>query len=222
MIELHQIHVLCAPGDQPAHLIEHKKAPAEADRGAQRDQCVHIRSTVDQGAEAAGEKPAVDGHDGQCDQHLGQRQRQVVMFKISRQRPSPHIMSHGDVHQHRQEAHRQNQAALQLRCLPVLQRLFLRGEGPGSAPVILLCGFLRRCAVARVLHSADDLFPAGRSLHAHGVGQEAHAACRYTGHFGNCFFHPGLAGRTAHPCYDVLFQCFFLFYLSRHLRIRFP
>ena len=86
------------------------------------------------------------------------------------------------------------------------KRLFLGGETSPGAMFTLLCRFLRRRAVARLLHGTDDFIPAGCSLHSHGVGKQAHAAGRYAGHFGDRFLHSGLTGRTAHSRDDILFQ----------------
>ena len=77
------------------------------------------------------------------------------------QRPAPHHVTHGEVHQHDQEAQRPAQAAFELRGFVVFEG-FLRG---GCA--LLAFRALDACAIARILHCADNFAVRRRAFDAH-------------------------------------------------------
>ena len=204
VVKIHQLRVVRALSDHAAHFVKDEKAPAETDRGTKCHERIHIRSAVYQRPKSAGEKLAVDKHHNKRQQHLRQGQCQMIVLKPYRQRPVPHVMAHGDVHQHQQEADRQRQAALQFRSLMILKSLFLRRETAASS--LLFRRALQAGAVAGLFHRADDRFIRYGTFNAHGVGQEADTACADTGHAGNGLFHPGLTCCTAHAGYNILLQ----------------
>ena len=160
-------------------------------RGAQGHQGIHIGGPVPQGPVARDKKLLIDDHDDGRQQQLHQPQGHGVALEKGRNRPAAHHMAHGEVHQHRQKAHRPQEPPLQHRRLPVLQD---RGVG-GSR--LLGCALFGR-AVARLLHGLDDGLGRGRALHAHGVGQQAHRTGRDPRHLTDGLLHPGAAGRAAH------------------------
>ena len=112
----------------------------------------------------------------------------MVSFKERRQRPSPHHVSHGKIHQHCQKTYRSHQS------------LFLKEASPGpltSLPAASpppLRGFraaplLLGSAVSGVLNRPDDLLRRRGSLDAHGIRQKTHRAGCHTRHLRHCFFH---------------------------------
>ena len=103
------------------------------------------------------------------------------------------MVAHGEVHEDQQEAQGPQEPLLQHRRLPILQRLLL-----GGVIHLLLGRALLPAAIARRLHGLNDGLGAGRALHAHGVGQEAHRAGGDPLHPVHGLLHPGAAGRAAH------------------------
>ena len=161
---------------------------------------IHVRRAVPERPEAADEKLLVDDHDDHRQQQLRQAHGDVVAVIKLRQRPAPHHVAHGKVHQHEQKAQRPEESAPQLRRLVVSQRV---SAGGGA------CALLRaldRCAVARGLHRVDDGLVRRRALHPHGVGQQADRARRHARHVRHRLFHARRAGRAAHAGDMVLLQ----------------
>ena len=161
---------------------------------------VHVRRAVPERLEAADEKLLVDDHDDDRQQQLRQAHGDVVAVIKLRQRPAPHHVAHGKVHQHEQKTQRPEESAPQLRRLVVGQRV---GAGGGA------CALLRaldRRAVARGLHRVDDGLVGRRALHPHGVGQQADRARRHARHVRHRLFHARRAGRAAHAGDMVLLQ----------------
>ena len=178
-------------------------APHKACHGAQRHQRVHVGRAVDEALEAVDEELLVDDHHDARQQQLDKAHGNMVAVKPVGQRPAPHHVAHGEVHQHQQKAHRCDQAALELGRLMVGQGVQI-GIGAGSG----------RCAarslgagtIACVLYGFDDVGTGSSALHAHGVGQQAHRAAGDAGHLAHGLFHPGRAGRAAHAGNIELFR----------------
>ena len=215
MIQVHQFHVLCAARDHAAHFIEHKQTPAETDPRAQCHEGVHIRCAMSKRTKTAGKKLPVDYHDNQGNQHLCQRQGEMIVLEVGWERPVQHVMAHCDVHQNDQKPDRENQSPLQLRCFAVFQCIFFRRKGSAGSTLPSIIRALWRRTVACIFHSTDDFLCTGCSLHTHGIGQQTNAAGGNSRHFGNCLLHSGLACGTAHSGYDILFHVQTSF--NRHL-----
>ena len=184
---------------RPRHGKQRIHAPHKRGHGAERDKRVHIGRAPPEALEAADKEFLIDHHDDARKQQLHQTHGDVVAVKPLRQRPIPHHMPHGEVHQHQQEDHGGDQPLFQLRRFVVGQRVLCGARG-------LRFRTLARCAVARVLHRADDRLRRGRSLHAHRIGQQAHRAGGDARHLGNRLFHTGAARRAAHARYIILFH----------------
>ena len=126
----------------------------------------------------------------------------MVVLEPGGQRPVPHHMPHGEIHQYDKKTDGCDQTPLQNRSLMIRQS-FLGGRGRRGC-------FVRRSfygsAIARLFHSGDDLLGRSGSLHAHGVGQKADGTGSNSRNMGNGFFHPGAAGCAAHPGYCILFH----------------
>ena len=90
--------------------------------GTQCDQGVHVRRTVKQALETADEKLPVDDHNNNGKQHLHQSHGNMVAVEKAGQRPVPHHVSHGNIHQNRQESHRGDQTLFQHRGIVIFQR----------------------------------------------------------------------------------------------------
>ena len=102
--------------------------------------------------EAADEEFLVDDHDD--DRSAASRARPMATWlpaRKRRQRPAPHHVAHGEVHQHDQKADRGDEAVLQLRRFMVLQRLECLGR-PGGRRLRALA----LCAIARLRHGGDN------------------------------------------------------------------
>ena len=124
VVQVHEVRVRAAPGDDAAHAVEHGGAPEEGHGGAQGHQGVHVGGAVPQGGKTGGEEFSVDDHDAQGEQQLGQGQGQMVPPEESGQRRPQHVGPHGQVHEHQQEPQGEDQPALQLRGFGILQQVF--------------------------------------------------------------------------------------------------
>ena len=98
--------------------------PQKRCHGTKCYQSIHIRRTVPQTLKSADKKFLVDHHDDSCKKQLYQSHGNVVAVKPFRQRPSPHHMSHGKVHQHQQKSYGCDEAPFQNRGLMIFQRFF--------------------------------------------------------------------------------------------------
>ena len=151
---------------------------------------------VDKTLKAADKKALVDDHDKAGEQKLQKAVGRAVFRDESGGRPAPHGVTHGDVHQHGQQAQRGKEPLFQPWGLMV-------GEG------VLLCGnaLLRRApegsAVTGFFHGGNDFCACNAALHGHGVGQKIDRAGAYPRQRAHGLFHPGAAGGAAHAC-DVI------------------
>ena len=163
-------------------------------------QRIHIGRAMQQALEAADKEFLVDHHDGGRQQQLRKRHGNGITLKKAGQRPAPHGMAHGYIHQHDQEAQRRKQALLQHGRRPVLERgcIVCRSGGGFSA--------LFACAVAGALNCRDDLLRICTAFHAHGIGQQAHRAGSHARQLGNRLFNTGAACGAAHAGNIVLFH----------------
>ena len=201
------------------HLEQDQGAPDKGGHGTHGHQGIHIGGQMQQALKAAGKKSAVDHHDDPCQDHLRQPHGNVVSLKECRQRPAPHHMSHGAVHQNQKDADGRDQAPAQHRCFPVLQRVLLffhPGPCPGCRVIRIsslctICTAGDRRPVARVFHSRNHGRGVRGPLHAHGIGQQAHGHGRDARYASHCFFDPRLTCRAAHSRYIVFLQTHDLF-----------
>ena len=184
-------------------------APYERGHGTQSYQGIHIRGTMPQALEAADKEFLVDDHDDACKKKLYQSHGNVVVVKPGRERPSPHHVSHGEVHQYQQKSYRCNKAAFQNGGLMILQGFFCLGHGD----LLLIVGSFEGGSISCLFYSCDDIMGGGGSFYSHGVGQKADRAGGDARYFGNSLLYPGAACRTAHPGDVVLFHYEFSFLL---------
>ena len=190
---------MIAPELGAGHGEEGVGAVDKGRRGAQGHQRIHIGRTVPEALIAGDEKLLVDDHDDGCQQQLQKPHGHVVLREKSWNRPAPHHVAHGEIHQNRQKAHRPQQPPLEGWCLMVLERLLRLGGGR-------LCRALFRGTVAGLLHRLDNGLRRGSALHAHGVGQKAHGTGSHARHLGHSLFHPSAASRAAHTRDVILFH----------------
>ena len=177
-------------------------APEETGRGAQRHQCIHVGGAVEEALEAVDEELLVDDHHDARQQQLNEAHRDVVAVEPVGERPAPHHVPHGKVHQHRQEEKGGDEPLFQFGGLVVGQSVEVgAGVRDGGWPARLGAG-----TIACILHRLDDGGGTRGALHAHGVGEQAHRAARDAGHGVYGLFHPCRAGRAAHAGNVVLFH----------------
>ena len=109
-------------------ICHHKQgigAPGKGGTGAQCYQSIHIGRTVEQTLKATDKEFLVDDHDRNGKQELYQSHCDVISFKEFRQRPSPHHMAHGEIHERNQKKNGAQQTAFHDRCFLVFQHLFV-------------------------------------------------------------------------------------------------
>ena len=205
-VELHHIvhdEFVIAIDLSTGHGKEGVSAPHKAGHGAQGHQRVHVGRAVEEALEAVEEELLVDDHDDAGQQQLDEAHGNVVAVKPVGEGPAPHHVSHGEVHQHQQKAQRGDEPPLELGRLMIGQ-----GVQIGAGAVGSVAGrTLEAGTVTGVLHGFEDGRLAGRALHAHGVGQQAHRAAGHARYFLYGLFHPGRAGRAAHARNVILFHC---------------
>ncbi len=195
-------HLGICHGEQRVGAVQERRARAERHKG------IHIRCAVDEPFKAADEELLVDDHDDDGEEQLDEAHRDVVVFEKIRQRPAPHHMPHGDVHEHSQKADGRDETLFELWSFAVFQGIFCSNVG---ACAILCRTFFGR-AVAGIFHGLDDTFRRSRALNAHGVREQADRAGRNARHLADRFFHTGAARRAAHTRDVILFH--FLPFLS--------
>ena len=171
--------------------------------GTHGHQGVHIGTAVPQTTEAVNEEFLVDDHDNGRQQQLHEAQRHMIIRQPLRQRPAPHTVTHGNIHQHQQKAQRSDQSPLQHRRFPVFQCI-------RSRIFRLLAGIFQGSSVARRFHRRNNSLRLRRTFHTHGIGQQTHCAGLDSRHIAHCLFHSGAAGGAAHTCNRILFH-------NRHL-----
>ena len=177
-------------------------APEEAGRGTKRHQRIHVGGAVEEALEAVDEELLVDDHHDARQQKLNEAHRDMVAIEPVGERPAPHHVPHGKVHQHRQEEKGGNEPLFQFGGLVVGQSVEVgAGVWGGGGPARLGAG-----AIACILHRLDDGGSTRGALHAHGVGEQAHRTARDAGHGVYGLFHPCRAGRAAHAGNVVLFH----------------
>ena len=178
-------------------------APHKACHRAHSHQCIHVGGAVHQPFEAVDEKLLVDHHHDACQQQLHQTHGNVVAVKPAGQRPAPHHVPHGKVHQHQQKAQRGDEPPFQLGRFVVSQRVQLCAGAGG-------CGSLfGACTVTGLLHGVDNGGILSGAFYAHGVGQQAYRTAGDARHALYGLFYPGRAGRAAHAGNVELFHCYF-------------
>ena len=199
-LEIKLVHIDHDPIHIPMYLgIGHSEqgiyAPQKGCPGAEGNQRIHVGGAMPQALKAADKKFLVDDQDAPCKQQLHQSHCHMVPVKPMGQRPVPHHMPHGEIHQHQQQCHRGDEPA----------------ADPGGFRIpkgilghsILLCP-LEGCAVASRLHCCDHRIRGGSALHPHGIGQQIHRTAFHARHGGYRTLHPGAACGTAHARYLIL------------------
>ena len=92
------LHLGTGHGEQGIHAVN------ESGGGTQGNQGIHVGRPVGQALKAIDEKFLVHHHDSHGEQKLYQTHGDVVAVKEVRQRPAPHHMSHGKIHERDQQA----------------------------------------------------------------------------------------------------------------------
>ena len=181
--------------------VGHRKqridAPHKRCHRAECNQRIHIRRAVNQSLKSAEKEFLIDHHDDTGQQQLQQSHRNVIALQTCRKRPSPHHMSHGQIHQDNQKSYRGNQPPLELRCLPVGQHIGIRRR------TLMLRAFPRGAVSCR-FHRRDNLLRRCRTLHTHGIGQQTDRTGGHAGHLGYRLLHPRAACGTAHTGHGIL------------------
>ena len=123
-----------------------------------------------QALEATDKEFLIDNHNCHGQNQLQKALGHIVVLQVGRDRPAPHHVPHGEIHEYDQKYQRRNQPVSQHRGFPILQQALICCAGT----IFLGCGTFFGCAVSRGLHSRDDLLFRRAALHAHGVCQKAH------------------------------------------------
>ena len=95
-------------------------AVAKGRRRAQRHQRIHIGRAVPQALKTADKEALVNDHHHSSQQQLSQAHSHMVVIVEGGQRPAPHHMTHGEVHQHNQKAQRPDEPPLEGRRIVIL------------------------------------------------------------------------------------------------------
>ena len=166
-------------------------------RGTHRHQRVHIGRAVKQRPETVLIIFSIQIHDRKRQEKLGKREHHYIFLSQQnpRQRPSKHV-SHGHIHQNKQERDRPCQTVLHL---PRFVRgLFLK-------LILLLCLVFLSSAhgssISCLLHGVYDFIRVRSPLlvfHFHGILEQIDLDTVYARHFADCFFYMGAAGTAAH------------------------
>ena len=119
----------------------------------------------------------------------------MIVLEPGGQRPVPHHMPHGEIHQYDKKTDGCDQAPLQNRSLMIRRASSAAAEEEDVSFAAPFNG----SAIARLFHSGDDLLGRSGSLHAHGVGQKADGTGSNSRNMGNGFFHRALQAAQLIP-----------------------
>ena len=204
MIQLHQFHVRSTVCDHAAHPEEHKRTPAKGYRRTKSHQRIHIRTAMEQTLESRNKEILVDQHHRDRQQHLCQRQTEMIMHKIRRQRPAPHVVAHRNIHKCQHKADRQNQPPLQLRRRRILKGiLFGRKLGRLTLSGFGLSAFYL-CRVTGIFYCLDNVSVPRITFHRQRIGKQRNDSRINSGNRTRSLFHTRLAGGTGHASDNVL------------------
>jgi len=184
-----------------ADLVQGEDAVQGRGRGADRDQAVHVRRTVQQRAKTAGKIRPVDDQDRQKKKKLGQGEEHGMHLSVQpgRQRQLQHV-PHGDI-QKRQKGNRRPDNSF-------FEGFSFFGQtGAGGSR-------RSRCRVGRVIaglgNGGNDVLLPDRLrvvCDGHRTGQEIDLDFFDTRQAPDAFFNGGGAGRTGHaPNLEILFH----------------
>ena len=196
-----------------AHSEQDNRAVPERRRRAQRYQRIHVRRTVQKAPRTAHEKSLIDEQDRPRQEQFQHAQRQRIPCQRCKQRPSPHHMSHGYIHQGQEKGNRCDQA---------------RTKAPDLSPVrrhVLCRTRMRFRIVLRVgtvscrLHRMHDLRTAHLALNAHIPGEQIHRAALNAIEPADRLFYARRACCTAHAGHLIFFPAHSRFYTLLSLRL---
>ena len=119
-------HVIHDSGGITIHLCtchgeECINTPYKRCHGAECNECIHVWGTMPQTLKSTDKEFLVDDHDDAGEQKLDKTHCNVVVIKPCRQRPSPHHVAHGEVHQYKQKSDRSDQTTFENRCLVIFE-----------------------------------------------------------------------------------------------------
>ena len=191
---MHEVHgmfeIACrlraGHGKERIEAVDERRARAEG------DQRIHIGRAVDHALDSGNEELLVDEHDDGGEDHLNEADGDRIVVEERRQRPAPHRMAHGHIHEHGEEAERGEEAASEDGGFPIGQR------------ILGVFGFgLRGCALdGRAVSGSgdggDDFLIGRRAFDAHGVGQQADRAGSNAFHLIHGLFDACGTGGAAH------------------------
>ena len=135
------------------HLEEHCGAVYICRRAPEGDERIHIRRAVKKALGSADKKALIYDRHGSCQKELIKSYRKRVRGENFRQRPAPHQVSHGYIHQ-RQEQYCRGYESIKyfLRLTAFERRFFI---------LFFAADILRCCAVARCGHGSAYFFGSG-------------------------------------------------------------
>ena len=114
----------------------------------------------------ADEKLLVDDHDHCGQQQLGQAHGDVVSVVKGGDWPSPHHVSHGEIHEDDQENKGPDETPFQHGCVMVCEGVFCLSSMICAGS----CAALLGGAVSSVFYRVDNILGRGSAFHPHGVG----------------------------------------------------
>ena len=150
----------------------------------------------------ADKKPLVDDHNQARQQQLVKADCQRIFRQNSRNRPTPHEMAHGYIHQRQKQTQRSNQPACELRRFMILQRL------PGGGLVLPRSAVFRRCAISGGSDRIANILRCHRRTkgNVHRIRQQADRYFMNARHCRHRFFHMRAACGACHAG-DIKFYC---------------
>ena len=125
----------------------------------------------------------------------------MVVVEPCRERPAPHHVSHGEIHEDNEKACRGDQPVFESRCLVVFECFFSLGHGN-----LFFVGSFEWGAVACLLYGSDDIVGWGSSFHPHRICQKADGTGCDSRNFWYSLFYTGWAGSAAHAGDVILFH----------------
>ena len=200
-IQIVQIR-MCALHIARSHRKGHQKqngcAVCERSSASERDERVHIRSSVYKAFKTARKKSPVDKHDGKRKQHFIERDRCRIVVDGERNGPLPHHVPHGHIHERHKQNERRDKALYEARRFRIFEGSAF-GRRIRRAHIFRIEGSI----VTRFVNCGADHLGTRRGceIDVHRIRQKTYRNAFDAGNCSDRFFDMGAARSARHTAY---------------------
>ena len=181
------------------HQKQNGRTVCERCTASECDERVHVRSAVHEAFKTARKKLPVDKHDGDRKKHFIERNRHGIVVHGKRNRPLPHDVPHGHIHERHEQNERSDKTLYKVRRFRIFESCAFGRRRNRSARIASIKGR----AVARLIDCGADRVRAcrGRKIDVHRIRQKAHRNAFDAGNGCHRFFDMCAARGARHASY---------------------